>query len=445
MQYIVYPASYFDEIKRLPDTQASAQDFFYKVTYGEYTHIGTETDAMWKTIGVDLARSVPAKVPAKQQDARIAFEKFVGYAPEWKAVNIFNAFMNIVATTNACSFVGREVGTAEWPQAVQRLPMAVYVAVLTLSWIPRVLRPIFKPLLFIPALRIQKGMRNILKPVIQKDMLDYESAPDKREILKVRDEAKLPFTAWLMSRYKPAEATEYQLATDYLVTAFESTVSTAVTLYNIVADLAVSPELQEELREELNEILTDGKLPATNLKELKKMDSVMRETFRMNPFALCTCMSVFNSQRYRSANALGYVVSLYRVTRQPIKLSKGPTIPAGTILCVDSHHINASPTLFPSPEKYDPHRFLKKRSLTGAENRHQFVSTGPEDPNWGDGNQACPGRFFANSTIKVCLTHVLMNYDLKMRDGEGRAKPTTMPNGSWAPDMNAHVLFKSRT
>jgi cytochrome P450 len=90
-----------------------------------------------------------------------------------------------------------------------------------------------------------------------------------------------------MARYKPGEATPYQLATDQILTSFESTVSTAATLYNIVLDLAVRPELQDELRHEVEEIMVDGRLPSTHLKELKKMDSVMRETFRVNPFALC--------------------------------------------------------------------------------------------------------------------------------------------------------------
>ena len=287
LQYIVYPATYFDEIKRLPDTQASAQDFFYKVTYGQYTHIGTETDAMWKTIGVDLARSVPAKVPSKQQDARIAFEQFIGYSPDWKPVKTFDAFMNIVATTNACSFVGREVATGKWSKLVQQLPMTVYVAVLALSWLPRILRPIFTPLLFLPALKLQKEMRDIIKPVIAADIDEYERASDKKELLRAKEDGKLPYSAWLLSRYRPGEGTPYQLATDYLVTSFESTVSTAVTLYNIIADIAVRPGLQDELREELEEVLVDGKLPSTSLKELRKMDSVMRESFRLNPFALC--------------------------------------------------------------------------------------------------------------------------------------------------------------
>lgn len=110
---------------------------------------------------------------------------------------------------------------------------------------------------------------------------------------------------------------------------------------------------------------------------------------------------------------------------------------------MDIHHINNSASLFPSPAKYDPHRFLHKRAEPGAEHRHQFVSTGARDPNFGDGTQACPGRFWANNTIKVCLTHVLSRYQVKLPDGQIRPEPICMPNGSWVPDMKATLLFQS--
>ena len=44
------------------------------------------------------------------------------------------------------------------------------------------------------------------------------------------------------------------------------------------------------------------------------------------------------------------------------------------------------------------------------------------DPNWGDGTQAWTGRFFANSAIEVCLAHLLLNYNVKLKDGQARPK-----------------------
>lgn len=195
--------------------------------------------------------------------------------------------MKIVALTNAASFVGRDVAGGRWHELVPQLPMTTYIAVVFLAWIPRLIRPFFEPLFLLPHLKVQREMRKIIEPIIKKDLEEYEAAKDKRELLKVREGERLPYHKWLISRYNPGEATPYQLATDQIITAFESTVSTSMLIYNVLLDLAVRPELQDELRREIADNMIDGKLPSTNLKELRRMDSVMRETFRMSPFALC--------------------------------------------------------------------------------------------------------------------------------------------------------------
>lgn len=71
------------------------------------------------------------------------------------------------------------------------------------------------------------------------------------------------------------------------ITGFTANSSTAVVINNVLQDLAVRPALQDELREEIRQTLLDGQLPATNLNELKLLDSVMKETFRTSPFSLC--------------------------------------------------------------------------------------------------------------------------------------------------------------
>lgn len=213
--------------------------------------------------------------------------RYVGYCPDWKSINLFNAMMKVVALTNGASFVGRDVSGGRWHELVAQLPMAVYFAVMFLSWTPRLLQPFLEPLFMLPHYKVQREMRNILEPIIRQDLNEWNKTDNKRELLKVKEGERLPYHKWLISRYGPGEATPRQLATDQIVTAFESTVSTALTLYHILLDLAIRPELQDELRQEIAENTIDGQLPPTTLKELRKMDSVMRESFRVSPFALC--------------------------------------------------------------------------------------------------------------------------------------------------------------
>ncbi|KAH8590071.1 cytochrome P450 [Bisporella sp. PMI_857] len=408
LQYVVYPPALFDEIKRLEEKEASVQDFFRSISYG---HLGIETDALCKTIAVDLARSIPFKIPSQQKDARIAFDKYVGYCPNDKPFALFDTMLKISGSINASSFVGREIGTSEWPELVQSLLTSVYFAIKILNWIPSLIKPIIRPVLFLPTFKVQRDLRHMLISAIRRDMEEYDRAANRKDVLKPTEDGKLPFTQWLTSRYQPSQATQYQLTTDLLLVNIESTLKSAIALYSIVLELARRPQLQDELRREVEEVsMLDGQLPSTHLKELRKMDSMMRETSRVNPFSLFT---------------------LCRKTRRPLQLSLGPLLPAGTIICVDSQRINKSTTMFAEPQKFDPTRFLIRVDRSS-------------DPNWGDGTQACPGRFFANSILKVCLTHLLMNYNLRLGDGQQQLNMVCMPNGVLAPDMGARVFFQSR-
>lgn len=130
--------------------------------------------------------------------------------------------------------------------------------------------------------------------------------------------------------------------------------------------------------------------------------------------------------------------------RAPTKLSIGPKLPPGTLICVDVHHIHNSRDLWTEPETFDGMRYHKIREEPGKENKYQFVSTGADSPGWGDGAMACPGRLFANSTIKIALAHLVMNYDFKFADGDRRPEKSSLPNGSWNPGLDAKLLFKAK-
>ncbi|GAP90880.1 putative cytochrome P450 oxidoreductase [Rosellinia necatrix] len=422
--FIIFPPKCFDELKRLPEHTASAKAFFHAANYGDWTFIGTETQTLLKTIIADLTRSMPARVLNRQQDCRIAFESIIGYCPEWKEFNLLMSTFKIVAKVNACSFVGRELGTNEnWVKAVMMSPLVIHVAVTLMNACPPLLRPLLSPLAFLPTMKNQWDMKRLLTPMIKEDIKTFEATEDKKELLRPKYEGKIPFTAMLLSRYKGSQASIQQLVEDYILVSFDSTPSTASALYHVLCELSIRPEAVDILRRELSEIMVDGKLPSTHLQELKRMDSFLRESFRMHPVSL---------------------FSLQRVTEKPVKLSAGPEIPAGAIIGVDAAAINRSPELWENPDEFDMNRFYNLRQNNGNENKFHFLTTGSDSPGWGDGTQACPGRFFATSTIKIALAYIIQHYDIKMREGDYPAKMTPLANGTWAPDTTTTVYLKSR-
>ncbi|GIK06103.1 hypothetical protein Aspvir_001746 [Aspergillus viridinutans] len=422
--FVVYPPSCFDELKRLPEHTASAKDFFHTMNAGDWTYVGHETQPLLKTIIADLTRVIPARVNKRQEDARMAFESIIGYAPEWKEIGLLMTTFEIVAKINACAFVGRDLGTNnKWVKAVMQSPLVIHVAVLAMNACPTLLRPLLAPLAFLPTKMNQWDMGRLLTPMLHKDIATFKEAKDRSELLRPKQAGEIPLTAMLLSRYKQGEATIRQLIVDYILVSFDSTPSTASALYHVICELAAHPEAADILRHELEEVMVDGKLPQTHLQELKRMDSFLRESFRLHPVSL---------------------FSLQRVLAKPVKLSVGPTIPAGAIIAVDAAAINRSPDIWENPDEFDMDRFYKLRQVPGNENKYHLLNTSSDSPGWGDGTQACPGRFFANSTLKIAFAYILQNYDVKRKEGHPSPKMTPLASGTWAPDDKAVAMFKSR-
>lgn len=107
----------------------------------------------------------------------------------------------------------------------------------------------------------------------------------------------------------------------------------------------------------------------------------------------------------------------------------------------------------PPLTEFHPFRFSSIRStIPGEEQKHQFVTTGPEHLGFGHGAKACPGRFFASNEIKIVLVEFLKRYDMSLGEGgrgtrEGEVRPKAVcPKGSTAffPHPDSCIWIKAR-
>lgn len=229
--------------------------------------------------------------------------------------------------------------------------------------------------------------------------------------------------------------------------------TTSNLLTNVVYDLAAYPEYVEPLREEIKAVLAeDGSLKKTSLLKLKLMDSVIKESQRMNPVSIGMSLpsrSIFylifsqcQSMYHINLRIFSPTVSMNRVALSPIPLSDGTIIPYGATIVV-SAHINEDDSVYPNASSYDGFRFYKKRQEPGHEHRHQLVTTTSENFGFGHGRHACPGRFFAANETKILLVHLLLKYDWKFKDVKGRPRNFEVGTESIA-DPSVELLFRGR-
>ena len=94
------------------------------------------------------------------------------------------------------------------------------------------------------------------------------------------------------------------------------------------------------------------------------------------------------------------------------------------------------------PHAFNPWRFSDIRDEEGEGMKHQLVATATEYVPFGHGRHACPGRFFAANELKGMLAHLVLEYDVRFKDGESR--PPSMEFGPILVPPKAQLEFRRR-
>jgi cytochrome P450 len=108
-----------------------------------------------------------------------------------------------------------------------------------------------------------------------------------------------------------------------------------------------------------------------------------------------------------------------------------------------SYHHNFDTAIHSDPDTFDAYRHLRKRQESNTHKFH-FASVSEDMLNWGAGRHACPGRFFAQETLKLLIIHLLTHYDFKHAEGTEEI-PRFLPSNLFiVPNPALPILFKER-
>ncbi len=100
-----------------------------------------------------------------------------------------------------------------------------------------------------------------------------------------------------------------------------------------------------------------------------------------------------------------------------------------------------SADLHDHPQVFDGFRFLRMRQQGGKGlSTAPFVSSTKEHNTFGAGKFICPGRFFVANEMKIALAHVLLKYDLRLKDGR---EPRELQTGFY-PSSDLEVIVEVR-
>nr|AGN73037.1 P450 monooxygenase [Epichloe aotearoae] len=196
--------------------------------------------------------------------------------------------------------------------------------------------------------------------------------------------------------------------------------TTAMASTHIFFDMISDDNLKESLRKEQQDVLKHGwtEITQQSMLDMKQLDSLMRESQRINPVGEFT---------------------FRRIVRERITLSDGYQLQPGQQIAIPAKCINTDSTILPDAHLFQPFRWLKQSSTATT----SFSNSSALNLHFGLGRYACPGRFIASYMIKAIMSRILLEYDFKL-DSEfpSRRPPNIVHGDKILPNRNAVVLFR---
>lgn len=160
----------------------------------------------------------------------------------------------------------------------------------------------------------------------------------------------------------------------FILAGFETT-SSALTyaLYS----LSKNPEAQNKARLEAQKVFKEHGRSMESLKKLTYLECIINETLRLYPS----------------------VTGMFRLAEKPFKLPCGALLPAGTGISASIYCLHRDPRFYNDPLKFVPERWENPQKV--------FYP-------FGLGPRLCIGRKFALLEMKILLSSVILNYNIKL-------------------------------
>ncbi|KAI1423458.1 cytochrome P450 [Xylaria sp. FL1777] len=428
---LIISNKYAEELRNLPEDRISPIDAHIKNLLGHVstTDILLNTNLHTRMLQQKLTPSLSLLMPVMKDELDFALRlELPQHSNEWVLVSVYDILLRLIARVSARIFIGYpECRNEEWLSTSIHYTENVFRTVMTLRMLPRYWHYVIAPLL--PSYwRIHsnlKAAKRLIGPLVRERKRRNTTA-DRNQ----HSEPKHDLLQWMLDGANEREAIPETMAHIQLVITLASIHTTTMAATHALYDLCAYPMYFDPLREELNETLHEtGRWTKPTLAKLRRMDSFLKESQRMSP----PSQLAFN-----------------RVVREKLKLSDGTVLPVGTHFAMASDAVMHDKSKLPGdadPSDFDGFRYLKLRedpSHPDNIHRYQFATTDSNNLHFGHGRYGCPGRFFASNEIKMILGHLLLEYDFKFPQGQGRPENMSADENIF-PDPSGRVLLRRRT
>ncbi|KAL9044268.1 MAG: hypothetical protein Q9214_002582, partial [Letrouitia sp. 1 TL-2023] len=275
---------------------------------GRYTDMGKDHTEGIEAIKNDLTLNIARTFCDLQDEVKYAVGREIGECAEWTPINIYSRSLQIGGLASGRIFVGLPLcRDQEWVDKSISYAIDTMAGIRAVNAYSPLLCPFVAP--FLPELRKLRSYKRRAAQMLpfghakSTDNLSLETG--NYEAASDANSKQFNLISWMIGHSKdiPRVQPEF-IAKEQLFAAFGAIHVTSITVTNALYDLAAHPEYIAPLRAEIDEVIAEEEkeqnassdieqdrslgLRKQSLPKLRKLDSFLKESQRMNPLSIST-------------------------------------------------------------------------------------------------------------------------------------------------------------
>ncbi|KAF9244527.1 cytochrome P450 [Melanogaster broomeanus] len=408
-----------EELRKIPDAILSFDHAMQDLLQVKYTFgVDAQTKPYHLTaVQGHLKRKLGNLFPELHDEICRSFEEMLPLKEtDWVSVPAYPAVMKATCRTSNRIFVGTRIcQSTEFADVQTKFALQVVLRASLVNFFPRLIHPIIGRILTNTPSSLRSCMA-LLHPIVEERLRIIKEQGDNSPTLP--DD----MITWLLQVSKEEDRNLRNICLRILVLNFASLHTSTGSFTHALLNLASHPQHQGPLRREVQEVTEKYGWTKDSMSMLIKMESFLRESQRINTLTL---------------------FPIVRKAMDDITFSNGTTIPTGTLLAVAAVPMHLDDRFYSNASEFDPFRFSSMRETGEASQaKYKLASTNLCYLPFGHGPHACPGRFFASTLSTAMMAHLVLHYDIKLKEGIRPPDQWFMMNCS--PNKTAEIMFRRR-
>ncbi|KID72291.1 Cytochrome P450 monooxygenase ltmP [Metarhizium brunneum] len=415
MDLVVIPLKYASELRAVTNDKLDPLTASFDDNAGAVTSILLGSELHTHAIQRRLTPRLPKIIPVMMDELRLAFEQVLPMQDDsWVAVNPYEMVLHLATRAAARVFVGEPTCRDEiFLQTTASYSRNVFESISTSRRFGSLLTSFFGT--WVPEVREARDQLQYIQQLLGTEVKRRRESPNEEH-----DD----FLQWCMDLARTEEESQPEALAHRTLGILSMAVvhTTAMASTHLIFDMIADKDLTNSLRKEQAAVLKEGwmSISQQSMLDMKHLDSLMRESQRINPVGEFT---------------------FRRLVRKPVTLSDGYQLERGQQIALLARSIHMDEENVPDAATFKPDRWLKQQNSAPT----SFSNSSTANLNFGLGRYACPGRFLASYTIKAIMSRLLLEYDFQLQGQFPSGRPPNMLHGDRIfPHRTAVVLLRRR-